>query len=140
MYGISSLINHDCDPSCEALLYPTARLEIRARRWVAAGEEITISYLGAPPPILPPDAPAQGRGDHPVPAESATSVVSIKNGSASASSSSASGGWLSVSQRRARLAHGYGFECRCARCTAEAGAAAAALKQRRQQPAAAEVQ
>ena len=46
VYGVSSLLNHDCEPAAEALLHAHARLEVRAARGLEPGDEVTISYLG----------------------------------------------------------------------------------------------
>jgi len=46
VYLVPSLFNHSCEPSVD-VAFPggTAAMELRARRDVAAGEELTISYL-----------------------------------------------------------------------------------------------
>ena len=108
VYGVTSLVNHDCDPSAEALLYPYARIEIRARRPIEKGEEVTISYLGSPPDAA--DATAGNGGGNTKGSDDGTKGQQQQQK------------WSSVLDRRARLAVGYGFECRCARCTAEAAA------------------
>lgn len=93
VYAISSLINHSCEPSADALLYAGASLEVRARTALSEGDEVTISYLG--------------------PTEAA-----VVSGTPDASTSGPA-----FAQRRAELAAGYGFECKCGRCVAESAAA-----------------
>ncbi len=41
-----SLLNHSCDPCADALVTGRRGVELRAKRRVRRGEEITISYSG----------------------------------------------------------------------------------------------
>jgi len=45
LYFAASFINHSCDPSLEVVMAPGAHLSLRARRAIAAGEELTIAYV-----------------------------------------------------------------------------------------------
>jgi len=48
LYGLPSMLNHSCDPSVDAAWTDgDATLVLTARRDVAAGEELRISYIDA---------------------------------------------------------------------------------------------
>lgn len=46
VYGVASMMNHDCAPSAEALLHARGTLRVAAARELAPGDEVSISYLG----------------------------------------------------------------------------------------------
>ena len=52
VYALPSLINHDCDPSCDAT-WPSgdARMTLSTRRAMAAGEELRITYIDSSEPV-----------------------------------------------------------------------------------------
>ncbi|MEI8327013.1 MAG: SET domain-containing methyltransferase [Betaproteobacteria bacterium] len=45
LYELASLANHDCDPNADVVIARGGALELRARRDVAAGEPLTVTYL-----------------------------------------------------------------------------------------------
>lgn len=51
LYGAPSLLNHSCDPCLDVVMGPSATLALQARREIAAGEELTISYLDCSLPV-----------------------------------------------------------------------------------------
>jgi hypothetical protein len=52
VYALPSLLNHECDPSVNAVwAHGDARLTLSARRDVAAGEELRITYIDASEPV-----------------------------------------------------------------------------------------
>ena len=46
-----SFVNHDCEPNLAVLIGPEGHLALTARRAVAAGEELTITYLDSSAPV-----------------------------------------------------------------------------------------
>jgi len=51
LYVTASYANHDCSPNLDVLMGPHAALRYAARRRVAAGEELTITYLDSSLPV-----------------------------------------------------------------------------------------
>ena len=45
LYALASLANHACEPSADVVMAVGGSLALRARRELAAGEEVTITYL-----------------------------------------------------------------------------------------------
>jgi hypothetical protein len=101
LFVLESAANHSCDPNTlvapASWLGPDGRhrlgIELVAGRTIAAGEEVTISYLGD----LPADAAAEADADAAVAAAAARA------------------------ERRALLREQYLFDCSCSRCGPAAG-------------------
>jgi hypothetical protein len=51
LYGAASLVNHACDPNLDVVIGPEARIYLRARRTIAAGEDLSIAYLDCSAPV-----------------------------------------------------------------------------------------
>ena len=51
IYALASLANHNCEPSADVVLAPGGALALRARRDMAAGEAVTITYLDSSLPF-----------------------------------------------------------------------------------------
>lgn len=45
LYRSPSFANHDCDPNMDVVIGPFGAMQLRARRHVQSGEELTITYL-----------------------------------------------------------------------------------------------
>ena len=51
-YALPSLANHECDPNCDAVWrHGDATLALTARREIAAGEEVLITYIDSSVPV-----------------------------------------------------------------------------------------
>ncbi|KAG2434854.1 hypothetical protein HXX76_007739 [Chlamydomonas incerta] len=109
----ASLLNHSCMPNTVAFVIGDT-LFVRAARKVAAGSELTVSYLpvggGADTSVFGGETGAAAEDD----GEGAAAEYEGGNG--------ARGTLLSpVEARRAALEDSYGFVCGCSRCTTEEG-------------------
>ncbi|PNW80897.1 hypothetical protein CHLRE_07g334250v5 [Chlamydomonas reinhardtii] len=109
----ASLLNHSCMPNTVAFVVGDT-LFVRAARKVAAGSELTVSYL-----------PVGGGADTSVFGSEAGAAADDDGEGAAAEYEGGSGGrgtLLSpVEVRRAALEDSYGFVCGCGRCTTEEG-------------------
>ena len=47
VFPLASMINHDCAPNCELAVDASGVLYVRGARAVAAGEELSYSYIDA---------------------------------------------------------------------------------------------
>jgi hypothetical protein len=51
VYEAASLANHECEPSCDVVIAAGGSLALRARRRMAVGDHVTITYLDSSLPV-----------------------------------------------------------------------------------------
>ena len=51
LFATASLLNHDCAPNCEVVMYPTGHVVVRAKTDLTPGVELTTTYVDTTLPV-----------------------------------------------------------------------------------------